>query len=92
MSGVPRLGASGWLLVVRMACWRVALPLLTVLAPWPLRDGQPLLARYLGQADLSRQIIAAARGAAEVQFLGHGDELAQWPQLDHRFVSRINRP
>ncbi len=28
VSGRPRLGASEWLLVVRMACWRGALPLL----------------------------------------------------------------
>lgn len=40
----------------------VLLPLCAVLAPWPLRDGEPLLARYLGRGDLSRQIIAAAEG------------------------------
>lgn len=39
------------------------LPILTLLAPWPLLNGKPLLARYLGQADLSRQIIAAAEAA-----------------------------
>lgn len=38
----------------------ILLPLLAALAPWPERDGAPLLARYLGRADLSRQIIAAA--------------------------------
>ncbi|WP_413875060.1 ArnT family glycosyltransferase [Albidovulum sp.] len=40
----------------------VLLPLCIVLAPWPAVDGKPLLARYLGRADLSRQIIAAAEG------------------------------
>lgn len=37
----------------------VLLPLLAALAPWPVREGEPLLARYLGRADLSRQIMAA---------------------------------
>ncbi len=41
----------------------VLLPLLAVLAPLPERDGKPLLARYLGRADLSRQVIAAAEAA-----------------------------
>lgn len=40
----------------------VLLPLFAVLAPWPGRGGEPLLARYLGRAELSRQIIAAAEG------------------------------
>jgi 4-amino-4-deoxy-L-arabinose transferase-like glycosyltransferase len=40
----------------------VLLPLCIVLAPWPAVDGKPLLARYLGRAGLSRQIIAAAEG------------------------------
>ncbi|MEI2806400.1 MAG: glycosyltransferase family 39 protein [Albidovulum sp.] len=38
----------------------VLLPLCIVLAPWPAVNGEPLLARYLGRGDLSRQIIAAA--------------------------------
>lgn len=41
----------------------VLLPVLVVLAPWPAWRGEPLLARYLGRSDLSRQIIAAAEGA-----------------------------
>ncbi|MCB2117569.1 MAG: glycosyltransferase family 39 protein [Rhodobacteraceae bacterium] len=40
----------------------LVLPLLIVLAPWPAPNGKPLLARYLGRADMSRQIIAAAEG------------------------------
>lgn len=40
----------------------VLLPLSIVLAPWPAVEGAPLLARYLGRADLSRKIIAAAEG------------------------------
>lgn len=40
----------------------VLLPLLAVLAPWPQWQGKPALARYLGRAELSRQIIAAAEG------------------------------
>jgi hypothetical protein len=30
-------------------------------------------------------------GAAEVQQLGHGEELLEGAQLDHRFTTRINR-
>ena len=46
----------------------VALPVLTITAPWPERNGKPLLGRYLGQSDLSRSIIAEAlaRGAVAV--------------------------
>lgn len=46
----------------------VILPLLVMLAPWPVSGEKPLLARYLGRADLSRQAIAMAeaRGAAIV--------------------------
>lgn len=43
----------------------LALPVLTITAPAPVIDARPLLARYLGRADLSRQIIDAA-GAAGV--------------------------
>ncbi|MCB2094528.1 MAG: glycosyltransferase family 39 protein [Rhodobacteraceae bacterium] len=39
----------------------ILLPLLTIIAPAPAWNGKPLLARYLGRADLSRQIIAAAQ-------------------------------
>lgn len=58
------LSRARWLLWASVAvngaiC--LLLPLLTILAPWPLQNGKPLLARYLGQADLSRQIIAAAQ-------------------------------
>jgi 4-amino-4-deoxy-L-arabinose transferase-like glycosyltransferase len=41
----------------------VLLPLLTILAPWPEHRGKPLLARYLGQASLSRQILDMATAA-----------------------------
>ena len=46
----------------------VALPVLTISAPWPDWKGKPLLSRYLGQGDLSRSIIAEAkaRGAVAV--------------------------
>ena len=46
----------------------VALPVLTISAPWPDRNGKPLLSRYLGQSDLSRSIIedALAHGAVAV--------------------------
>lgn len=46
----------------------IALPVLTITAPWPARNGKPLLGRYLGQSDLSRSIIAEAkaRGAVAV--------------------------
>ncbi|MCY1127855.1 glycosyltransferase family 39 protein [Frigidibacter sp. RF13] len=39
----------------------ILLPVLTALAPWPERDGAPLMKRYLGRAELSREIIAVAR-------------------------------
>lgn len=41
----------------------ILLPVLTILAPWPVVKGEPLLARYLGQAALSDAIIAAAQEA-----------------------------
>lgn len=37
------------------------LPVLAALAPWPDRNGRPLLHRYLGRADLSRQVVDAAK-------------------------------
>ena len=44
------------------------LPVLTITAPLPDQGGKPLLQRYLGRADLSRQIVetAAANGAGAV--------------------------
>jgi hypothetical protein len=39
----------------------VALPLLTILAPWPAVKGQALLHRYLGRTTMSQQILALAR-------------------------------
>ncbi len=54
-----------WLLVASLALHTtvaVALPVVTAAAPAiALGRGKPLLARYLRRADLSRQIIAAAR-------------------------------
>ncbi|WP_347312457.1 ArnT family glycosyltransferase [Defluviimonas sp. SAOS-178_SWC] len=50
-----------WLSLAINGAVAVLLPLLTLIAPAPVRDGKPLLARYLGRADLSREIIAAAR-------------------------------
>lgn len=55
----------------------VLLPALTILAPAPEVDGKPLLARYLGRADLSRQIIAAAdKAGAEAVLATERDILA----------------
>lgn len=56
----PRL--LRWSLLVNGAVC-ILLPLATILAPWPAIGGKPLLARYLGQAALSRQIVAAAQAA-----------------------------
>jgi 4-amino-4-deoxy-L-arabinose transferase-like glycosyltransferase len=61
------LSRARWLFWTSMAvngaiC--VLLPVLTILAPWPEVNGRPLLGRYLGQAALSREIIAAANAAA----------------------------
>ena len=49
-----------WLSLAINGAVAVLLPVLTIGAPAPERDGKPLLARYLGRADLSREIIAAA--------------------------------
>ncbi|KFE33475.1 ArnT family glycosyltransferase [Thioclava atlantica] len=50
-----------WLALASNAVIAVAIPALTVLAPWPSSGGAPLLKRWLGQSDLSRQIIAIAK-------------------------------
>lgn len=44
----------------------LALPVLTLLAPWPERDGAALLKRYLGQEALSAALIEAARANGAV--------------------------
>jgi 4-amino-4-deoxy-L-arabinose transferase-like glycosyltransferase len=55
----------------------LALPLATVIAPAPIWHGQPLLARYLGRAEMSRAIVAAAREAGlETVVAGNRDILA----------------
>ncbi|MGL4278878.1 MAG: hypothetical protein ACRCS0_00810, partial [Albidovulum sp.] len=60
------LNRARWLFWTSMAvngaiC--LILPVLTILAPWPEANGKPLLGRYLGQAALSREIVAAAKAA-----------------------------
>jgi 4-amino-4-deoxy-L-arabinose transferase-like glycosyltransferase len=60
------LSRARWLLSASFAvngaiC--LLLPVLTILAPWPVVKGEPLLARYLGQSRLSGDIIAAAKDA-----------------------------
>lgn len=52
-----------WLSLAINGAVSVLLPLLAVTAPAPERGGTPLLARYLGRADLSHEIIAAAQEA-----------------------------
>jgi 4-amino-4-deoxy-L-arabinose transferase-like glycosyltransferase len=53
------------------------LPLATIAAPWPEWKGAPLLKRYLGRADLSRQILdAAAANRATAVFAADRDLLA----------------
>ncbi|MBW0158983.1 ArnT family glycosyltransferase [Sedimentimonas flavescens] len=54
----------------------VAFPLLTVLAPWPERDGEPLLRRYLGRAELSREILDLARAEGVPVLAANRDILA----------------
>lgn len=53
----PRLLALSFIINGVVA---LLLPVLTMLAPAPEVNGRPLLARYLGRADLSRQILAEA--------------------------------
>jgi 4-amino-4-deoxy-L-arabinose transferase-like glycosyltransferase len=64
---VPQLlSRARWLLWASLAlngAITLLLPLLAMLAPWPDPKGKPLLSRYLGQAALSRQIIAVAEEA-----------------------------
>ena len=50
-----------WLSLAINGAICVLLPLLTILAPWPVQGDRPLLSRYLGQAALSAQIIKEAR-------------------------------
>ncbi len=52
-----------WLSLAVNAALCILLPLLTVLAPWPEQKGKPLLARYIGQAALSDEIVASAKDA-----------------------------
>ncbi|MDO5646990.1 glycosyltransferase family 39 protein [Paracoccus sp. (in: a-proteobacteria)] len=54
----------------------VLLPVLIAVAPWPVVNGQPVLVRYLGRADLSQQIIAAAQTQRAAVLAVHRDILA----------------
>ena len=58
LAHAPRLLPASLILNAAVA---VLLPLLTITAPWPERGGTPLMKRYLGRADLSRQIVDVAR-------------------------------
>ncbi|SPH25094.1 hypothetical protein DEA8626_04130 [Defluviimonas aquaemixtae] len=51
------------------------LPVLTVTAPAPEVNGRPLLARYLGRADLSRQILAEAEATGATAIVAEGRDL-----------------
>ena len=56
------LGHRGRVLAVGLnAVAAIAVPLLTILAPWPEVGGKPLMKRYLGQATLSTDILAMAK-------------------------------
>lgn len=84
-----------WLSTALNLTVAVVLPALTVLAPWPSRDGQPLLARYLGQAALSRQVIGAARAAgAHTVLAAERDVLADlfYTGRDSGLAFRATRP
>ncbi|OWX99747.1 glycosyltransferase family 39 protein [Thioclava sp. IC9] len=52
-----------WIAILINGLIALSIPLLTVLAPYPQKDGAPLLKRWLGQADLSRQILTLAKEA-----------------------------
>ncbi len=56
---LPRWGR--WLALGLNLLVTVAIPVLTVLAPWPDVGGKPLLNRYLGREQLSERILALAR-------------------------------
>ncbi len=60
---LDRVPRALWLSLAINGAVAVLLPLLTIVAPVPGLDGEPLLARYLGRADLSREIIATAQEA-----------------------------
>jgi 4-amino-4-deoxy-L-arabinose transferase-like glycosyltransferase len=57
LAGRPRLAVAS---LVLNGAFATALPVLTLVPGWA-PGGEPLMARYLGRADLSRQAIAAAR-------------------------------
>lgn len=61
LAALPRGGRILGVSLVVNGLIAVLLPLLTVTAPWPERGGKPLLSRYLGRAELSREIIETAR-------------------------------
>lgn len=55
---LPRWGR--WTALALNLVVAVAIPALTVLAPWPEMNGKPLLNRWLGRAELSQRILALA--------------------------------
>ncbi len=53
----------------------LALPVLTVTAPWPERGGMPLMKRYLGRTDLSREIIALAQAQGATRVMAESRDI-----------------
>ncbi|WP_078604939.1 ArnT family glycosyltransferase [Thioclava sediminum] len=69
-------GIWRWIALLINGLIALSIPLLTVLAPYPQKDGAPLLKRWLGQADLSRQILTLAKEADVPVYTGNRAILA----------------
>ncbi|KEP68214.1 glycosyl transferase [Thioclava dalianensis] len=71
MGRIWRWGALGINLIIA-----VAIPVLTITAPWPAPDGKSLLKRWLGRVDLSETILALAKADDVPVYTANRDILA----------------
>ncbi|RWR13692.1 ArnT family glycosyltransferase [Paenirhodobacter populi] len=71
---LPRWGR--WLALAFNLIVTVTIPVLTVLAPWPVVNGKPLLNRYLGREELSTRILALAQADGVPVYADDRDILA----------------
>lgn len=71
---LPRWGR--WAALVLNLVPAIAIPVLTLLAPWPAVKGEPLLGRYLGREEMSRRILALATAEGLPVYASDRDILA----------------
>lgn len=69
-------GAWRWIALAVNGVIALSIPVLTVLTPWPEKDGAPLLKRWLGQTELSRSILTLARQTGAPVYAGNRAILA----------------